>query len=320
MENSGLPKVVAVTGAAGYIGRRLIARLEREEAVEKIVATDIRCLPVAPSTKVYFVQQDITEPLTQVFQNHGVEAVAHLAFVLRQGRDRKKTHETNVGGAANVLRACSAAGVRRMVVLSSSTVYGPHADNPAALTEKSTPRPLYGFQYVWDKATSERLFLEYAASHPQAEVSILRSCVVMGPSARNFIATALFKRMLVGIRGHDPPLQFVHENDVEELLWRFVTEAHPGIYNVAGPGAVRWSQLAHMARRPLLWLPASLAYPLVNLTWWLRLQNDAPAVGLDFVRYPWVVDTGRLEHETGHRFAYTSEEAVQSFLDAVKKR
>ena len=316
MASSGPPRVVAVTGAAGYIGRRIVARLEREAGVERIVATDIRPLSEAHS-KVRFTQQDITEPLAEVFQRNQVEAVAHLAFVLRQGRDRRKAHETNVGGAASLLRACEAAGVRRIVALSSSTVYGPHADNTVPLTEDSPCRPPYAFQYVWDKAASERLFLEYAASHPDTEVSILRSCVVMGPSAYNFITTALFKRMLVGIRGHDSPLQFLHEDDLENVLWRFLAEPHPGVYNVAAPGAVRWSQLARMARRPLLWLPATLAYPLVNITWWLRLQGDAPAVGLDFVRYPWVADTGRLERETGYRFQHTSEEAVQSFLEAA---
>ena len=311
------PRVVAVTGAAGYIGQRLLAHLSAEPTVQHIVATDLRPLAETPP-KVTFIQQDITQPLTDLFRDHGVEAVTHLAFVLRQGRRRQEAHRTNVEGTACLLQACHAVGVRRIVTLSSSTVYGPHPDNPALLTEEAPCRPPYAFQYAWDKAASERLIQEYAHEHRDTEVSILRACVVLGPQARNFITSALFKPVLIGVRGYDPPLQLIHEEDMVDLLWRFVAEPHPGVYNVAAPGTVRWSELARMARRPLLWLPAAIAYPLTNLTWWLHLQNDSPAAGLGFIRYPWAVSTERLERETKHQFSHTAEEALESFLSAQR--
>lgn len=308
------PGVVAVTGAAGYIGGRLLAHLAAQPSVRRIVATDVR--PATGSyPKVIFLQQDITTPLGRAFKQEGVEAVVHLAFVLRQMRDRRTSRRVNLEGTANLLQACETARVRRLVVLSSSTVYGAHPDNPMPLTEAAPCRPPRAFHYAWDKAASERLLQDYAAAHPGTELSILRSCVVMGPSASNFITSALFKPLLVGVRGYDPPLQFVHEADLLELLWRFVAEPHPGVFNVAGPGAVRWSELARMANRRLVRLPASLVYPLTQLAWWLRLQNDSPAVGLDWVRHPWVVSTERLEQELGYRFGHTSEQALRSYLE-----
>ena len=315
MATSATPEVVAVTGAAGYIGRRLVAHLVAQPSIRRIIATDIRPLAEPHHPKVTFLQQDITAPLGPTFEEHGVHAVVHLAFVLRQLRDRRASLRVNLEGAANLLRACESAHVQRIVVLSSSTVYGPHPDNPTPLTEASPCRPPSAFHYAWDKAASEHLFQDYASAHPEIELSILRGCVVMGPSARNFITSALFKPLLVGVRGYDPPLQFVHEDDLLELLGRFVAEPHPGVFNVAGPGTVRWSQLAHMAKRRLVWLPAALAYPLTQLTWWLRLQNDSPAVGLDWVRYPWVVSTERLERELGYRFRHTSEQALRGYLE-----
>jgi UDP-glucose 4-epimerase len=315
MRAGATPSVVAVTGAAGYIGRKLVARLAAQESIQRIVATDIRPL-AASGPKVVFLQQDITEPLEQAFRENGVQAVVHLAFVLRQGRDRRAIHRTNVEGAASVLRACHAAGVRRMVVLSSSTVYGAHPGNPVPMTEDAPVRPPPGFHYACDKAESERVFQHYASTHGDTELSILRGCVVMGPSASNFITAAMFKPVLVGVRRYDPPLQFVHEADVVDLLWRFVAEAHPGVYNVAGTGTVRWSELARLAGRRFIWLPAAAAYALTQVTWWLRLQNDSPAVGLDWIRYPWVVSTERLERETSFRFQHTSEEALRGYLDA----
>ena len=309
------PVVVAVTGAAGYLGQQLLARLEREDGVKHVVAIDIHPVPDT-GPKVTSLRQDVTEPLEQTFRRHGVEAVVHLAFVLRQGRDRRAKRRVNVGGAAGVLQACDAAGVRRIVALSSSTVYGAHADNPIPLDEDAPCRPPRAFHYAWDKADSERLLQGYAEAHPDTVVSILRSCVVMGPSASNSITSSLFKPVLVGLRGYDPPMQFVHEDDVVELLWRFVAEPHPGIFNVAGPGTVRWSELARMARKWLIWLPPTVAYPLTQFAWWLRLQNDSPAVGLDWIRYPWMVSTERLKRETGFQFQHTGEEALRSYLES----
>jgi len=314
MERSRPPRVVAITGAAGYIGRRLLERLAAEDGIERIVATDIRPLGDTPS-KVTFLQQEITQPLGDAFREHGVEAVVHLAFVLRQSRQRDESHRVNVDGTANVLQACHDAGVRRIVQLSSATVYGPHADNPPLLTEQHPMRPPYAYQYAWDKAECERLIEAYVADHPDTDVSVLRGSVVMGPSARNFIASALFKPLLVGIRGCDPPMQFIHEEDLVELLWRFVAEPHPGIYNVAGRESVRWSELARMAGRRFVWLPASVIYGVTELTWRLHLQNDSPSVGLGFVQWPWMVSTERVEQETGYRCKFTSEEALRSFLD-----
>ena len=51
---------VAVTGAAGYIARRLIAEFEQDESIERIVATDSKRLNARGFNKVVFSQQDIT--------------------------------------------------------------------------------------------------------------------------------------------------------------------------------------------------------------------------------------------------------------------
>ena len=309
------PQVVAVTGAAGYLGRRLVARLQEEPTVQKVLGIDLRPME-EPLPKLYFTRHDVTQPLDGLFREHGVEAVVHLAFVLRQGRNREAVHRINVGGTENVLHACRAARVRRIVYFSSTTVYGSHPDNPIPLTEESPTRPPYAFQYAWDKAETEKLLARYAQEVPDARLTVLRGCVVMGPTASNFITRAFFKPILVGIRGADPPLQFLHEADLTDLLVWFLQEGRPGLFNVAGPGEVRYSQMVRMARRPLVWLPAFVAYPLTELTWRLRLQNDSPAVGLDFIRYSWVASTEKLRRETGFAFKHTSEEALRSYLEA----
>ena len=77
-------------------------------------------------------------------------------FAERWSHDRLAAHRVNVGGTSNLLDASAEAGVRRIVYLSSTSVYGAHADNPPMLTESSPARPVRGFQYSEDKAEAER--------------------------------------------------------------------------------------------------------------------------------------------------------------------
>ncbi len=306
------PRAVAVTGASGYIGTRLVRRLLETRGIERIVGVDL--LPSTIEDERYtHVQQDMTEPLDDAFA--GAEAVVHLAFVLRQLRKRAEGRRINVGGAGNVLRACANAGVGRIVLMSSATVYGPRRDNPPALTEDAPLRPPKGFAYAEDKAACEALFRTFAEEHPEACVSILRGCVVMGPNAANFITAALDKPLLIGVRGNDPQMQFVHEDDLTELLLRFTTQWHPGVYNVAGAGSVRWGEAVSLAGKRLVRLPGPLASALAELAWRTHLQSDSPSAGLGFIRWPWTVNTGKLGRETGYVYRHTSREALEAYLN-----
>jgi UDP-glucose 4-epimerase len=306
-----IPKVIAVTGSSGYIGEYFVERLLASDAVERVVGID-REPSALKHEKFTSVQQDITEPLDVLFQENGVGAVVHLAFLLRQLRSKKESVRVNVGGASNVLWACEAAGVKRIVLLSSSTVYGAHADNPDEITEAAPVNPPKGFNYAVEKSTVETYFRRYLEQREGLELSILRSCVVMGPNANNFITEALNKPLLIGVGNADPPMQFLHEEDLLNVLWRFVSEAHSGIYNVAGRGTVRWSELVKMAHKRLLRLSPKVAYGLTNLTWAMHIQNDAPGVGLDFIRWPWVVKTDKLEQELGSPLKRSSRQALES--------
>ena len=310
------PPVVAVTGASGYIGSRLLQELENEETLEKVLAIDTRPLP-APFHNVAAERLDVTRPLEDTFRDHRINAVVHLAFIIKPGRSRSEAEgirQTNLKGVESVLKACHATKVRNFIYLSSHTIYGAHRNNPVPITEQWATSPSPNFQYSSNKALCEGVVQEFARANPEVNVTVLRPCVVMGPGADNFVTRAFFKPVLLGVAGFDPPLQFVHEDDLAKLLRLLIMETHPGTFNVAGDGIIRYRRMARLSHRKLISLPAVMAYSLTQMAWNLGIQKDSPSVGLDFIRYPLVIGTDKLKNETGFRFFYTSEEALMAYL------
>ena len=138
---------VAVTGAAGSIGARLVESLAASSNVDAVVALDAHPIDLT-HPKVVSYQHDISQPVDSIFKEHGVQSVVHLAFQLKPGRNREAARRVNVGGTARVLQSCQAANVRHILYLSSTTVYGAHPGNDTPFTEESPVRPVRGFQYA----------------------------------------------------------------------------------------------------------------------------------------------------------------------------
>jgi len=307
------PRRIAVTGATGYVGARLVRALEATGGVEHVLAIDVHPPPGTPGPKTTFLRQDVALPFRRALADHEIDTVVHLAYVLRPSHDRLATHRVNVGGTSNLLDACAEAGVRKIVYLSSTSVYGAHPDNPPMLTENSPTRPVPGFQYSEDKAASEALILEHADRAPDVAATVLRCCPTVGPRADNFILRAFLKPFLVKVRGADPSMQLIHEDDLIGCLMRCIVGDAHGVYNLAGDGTVRWSKMAAMLGRRLVSLPAPLLYGATEVSWRLRLQHDSPSSGLNFIRYPWTASTEKIKAELGVEPRYSSREAWEAF-------
>lgn len=310
---------IAVTGASGYIAGRLISRLQDSDGVETILAADIRPPPVPYSPKVKFARWDITAPRPDIFAAQRINAVVHLAYILNPSRRQAYARKVNVAGTDNVLRACQEAGVRHILYLSSTSVYGARPDNPPFLSETDPIRPIEGFRYSEDKAAAESRLAKFAERNPRAAVTVLRVCPVMGPNADNFIARAFRKPILPAIGDADPPMQFLHEDDLIRALALCLERRPRGIYNLAPDDAIRWSEIIAMTQARMLRLPAPLWYSLTSMAWRLRLQNDSPACGLDFIRYPWTASPQKIKSQLRLRFHHTSRSAWQSYATAQRE-
>ena len=110
--------MILITGAAGYIGRHLVARLvEKGERPRCLVRDPGRAAGILPADKVEFVQGDTTNPASLEAAVLGIDTVVHAAFITADHKQSSgnQYETTNVQGTANLIKAAKEAGVRRVI-------------------------------------------------------------------------------------------------------------------------------------------------------------------------------------------------------------
>lgn len=172
------PKRVFITGALGFIGRRLAERYRATGA--EVAGMDVRADPAAG-----VVGGDITQQGTWQEAMAGADLVIHTAALLGMGADEEAFWRANVLGTRNAVDAAARAGVRRFVHLSSIVVFG--FDFPDGVDERYPPRP-NGVPYVDTKVASEQVVL---AAHASGEVAatVVRPGDVYGPGSHFWTIT-----------------------------------------------------------------------------------------------------------------------------------
>lgn len=312
--NRGL--TVAITGASGYIAGRLIEDLAHDPAVDRVLAFDVR-EPSAPLPgNVIHDFLDVRDPALEA-RLAGVDVVVHLAFVMDPIRDEAQMRDVNVRGSQNVFHSAARAGVRKIVYSSSATVYGAHPNNDVPLTEESPLRANLDFSYPAHKLEVEFVVREFRAEHPEVLVTVLRPAIVFGPHVDNAWSHLLELPFLITIAGYEPPMQFVHEDDVARALRYAVFEDLDGAYNVAPADLLEFDELVRIIGRRRIELQEQGAFDVAERLWHLGLA-EAPSGMLHYVMHPWVVSPEKLA-AAGFRCERTSREALEETVERARR-
>jgi nucleoside-diphosphate-sugar epimerase len=248
---------VLVTGSASHLARALLPRLAAVPGVARITGVDLK--PTAFAHDCFTARTlDIGDPrLADLLPGH--DALVHLAFVVLRGRmPAARMQEINVAGTLAVFRAARAAGVRRLVHLSSAGVYGSgvHLDETAPLA------PLAGFLYAEHKAMVERML---APEFPEAVR--LRPHVILGPNAQPLLRSLVRKPLYVRLQRPYPLLQCVHEQDVADAIILALQGGAAGAFNLATEESFTWRDLIRSRHRLALPLPLPAVRAGHRLAW-----------------------------------------------------
>jgi UDP-glucose 4-epimerase len=313
---------VALTGTRTFLGDRLIRALEADPRCEHVVALDIRP-PLGSGTKTRFVRVDLTDPssdeqMAAVLASDGVDTLVHTAFLAYPSHSRSWAHELEAIGSLYVMNAAAEARVRKVVVTSTTAVYGARPSNPAFLAEDAPLNGAKGSRWVTDRVSVERELRRLERDCPGLVTTSLRFGMTVGPTIRNFYTKMLAQQVVPTVMGYDPLMQYLHEDDAVDALLLAIREDHPGAYNIVGDGPLYYSDVIRLGGRIALPFPHFLGYPAANALFNVQL-SVVPGAFLDFFRFAWVADGRKMKSVLGFSPRHTSREALIAFFDALAR-
>jgi nucleoside-diphosphate-sugar epimerase len=198
-----------VTGGSGYFGEVVVQRLlERGDRVRVFDLVDNADRP----SEVEYVQGDVRDRDAVRRACQGAEVIHHNVAQVPLAKDREQFWSVNVDGTRLVLEEALRAGARKVVLVSSSAVYGVPARNPVTPDTPPRPREAYGRAKLAGEKCAK------SAIEGGLSVSIVRPRTILG-HGRLGIFQILFEwvrtdRPLYLLGKGDNRYQFVHADDL----------------------------------------------------------------------------------------------------------
>lgn len=279
---------IAVTGAAGATGWRVIQRLANDPRVSAIRAADR--VYIRPTDKIEPFQIDIASadlgPLLD-----GADSVIHLA----EDRDLDR-----------VLAKAHKHGCNHAVVISSAMVYGAQADNPVPLTEMHPIRFEGRLRYAAQKLNLEEQAHKWVAN-TGGSLAILRPASTVSEQGSAYVTRVLRASTCLRTQDTEPPVQFLHYDDLASAAAHVAIQRESSVFNVAPDGWIGPEIFSDLVSEvDLRWI-APLE-PVQRRISRLKRWSSVDRALAPYVSFSWVVANDRIL-ETGWRPAFTNEES-----------
>ena len=258
-------KRLIVIGGAGLVGSHVVEQLTREDVGEIVVydnftrgtAENLQSAVKDPRVRVYEVGGDICQTDILNAALKGADGVFHLAALwLLQCQDfPRSAFDVNIAGTFNVLEACVANGVKRLVYSSSASVYGDAVEEPMTEDHPFNNTNFYGATKIAGEAMARALHHRYRLPYVG-----LRYMNVYGPRQDYFGAyIAVIMRFLDRIDQGEPPTlhgdgsqayDFVYVGDCAQAnLCAMKAETVDTFYNVGTGVRTTVKELAELILR-----------------------------------------------------------------------
>lgn len=319
------PNAVLVTGASRFLGGFLTAHLARNPEITRVIGVD----HVQPSKdmlrrfgRAEFVRADIRNPLIgKVIRNSEIDTVVHAGLLSRppRGAGRTVMKDVNVLGAMQLFAVCQKMpSVQKVIVRSSTAVYGSSPKDPARFTEENAARSRLKGAFAVDCREIEGYARGLGRRRPDLAVTILRQAPMIGPLMNGMISRYLASPLVPTIFGRDARLQLLHEQDALAALSAATMFEGSGTFNIAAEGIVSLSQAIRRAGRVEVPLPSPI-YRSVGSALIGPPTGRIDDEHLQYFRYGCGVDTTRMYDVLGFHPERTTVEAVDDFVRGMGK-
>ncbi|MFI9510661.1 NAD-dependent epimerase/dehydratase family protein [Nocardia sp. NPDC052566] len=315
-----------VTGAARFFGGNVVARLAQDPGVERIIAVDTMTPPRELQRRMgraEFVRADIRNPLIRkVIGGNDVDTVVHAAVLAHppSGGGRAVMKDLNVLGAMQLFAVCQKSPtVERVVVRSSSAVYGCSAKDPAKFTEEMGARTPPSGWFARDMIEIEGFVRGLARRRPDIATSILRFAPIVGPRLAGSDIQYLRSPITPTVLGRDARLQLLHEEDAIAALTLAALTGPGGTFNIAGDGALALSQAVRRAGRIELPVPFAV-FRTIGRTLMGPVMREFSGEQLDYFHFGCGLDTTRMRTELEFVPRWTTVQAFDDFIGGAALR
>ncbi len=313
---AGAGRVVAVTGAASGVGRLLVQRLavlEGSAAPREIVAIDDE---FADLRGVTWRIADVSDP-GLVSRLGGVDVLVHTADDRSPQTRPSQRRAHNIRAAQAVLTAAAASGVTRVILVTSTMVYGATPDNPVPLAEDAPRVSDNSEGLMGDFAEIEALAERARRAHPSLTVTVVRPAPLVGPGLDTLLSRHFSAPRLLTVKGHEQHWQFCHEEDLASALAFCAVhgvDGPRGVLAVGSEGSLTQAEVESIAGMKHFEVPANLAFGAVRRLHQARITPAAEGE-LKFLVYPCVVDCSVLR-DAGWKPAYDNGAALAALMES----
>ena len=314
------PSVVLVTGVSRFIGAHLAGRLAADPSVQRVLGVDTVAPPrdlLRTMGRAEFVRADIRNPqIAKVIASAEVDTVMHTSLSASPAASGGRTamKEMNVIGTMQLLAACQRSPrVRRLVLKSTTAVYGASPRDPAIFTETMAPKALPSGGYAKDAAEIESYVRGFGRRRPDVSVTLLRFANFVGPRIETSLTRYFSLPVVPTVLGYDARMQLLHSEDALAVLEQAAREDLPGVFNVGAPGVLMLSQAIRRAGRVQVSLPSMVVSPVSRFIRGFRLVDMTPEQ-MRFLNFGRVVDTDKLRDTFGFTPRWTTTQAFDDFV------
>lgn len=315
--------IVAVTGINSALGKLLIPKLQAEPSIEKIIGIDLNEYR-GNSEKIQFFKIDVRDKNGMERVLDGIDVIIHLAFIVNPKKIPKKKiiYDINVNGSKTVFQAAAKNKVKKIIYTSSQSVYG-HVPEVPKYVDENSPRlgiKTTNFYYSHTKALVEQYLDQFEQEFPDIAVIRFRPPIISGISFIEnlglFSAKGKTKRTVIP-RNHQgrAPYQFVHEDDLTDVIMIAVKKDIRGAFNVAS-NVVDLNEF-YKAEYGIKIKP--LPYILVNFLIKFNILYRR-AVWLQAIKYYSLLKTEKIENELGWKPKFSTEDCIKEIKSLQSKK